>query len=271
MSLGLLASMAAPVSAADLQGAPVYKAAAAVPVYDWSGFYVGGSVGGRWDSSDWTTTGLSSQNGPPRPLDNPARLSQGSARIGLHAGVNWQISPRWVTGIEGDIAWADSKARNNGMPGTRFPADDPGGDVASVRDRWDASLRARLGYLVTPGALLYATGGIAWLNQEAGYTCGPNSPWCSGSNINTLRTDTVSRTSLGWTVGGGLEWMLGGNWLLRGEYRYSEYERWHGALMTTGGAAIGSDDVAFDIKTRTHTALIGLSYKFGSPTVVAKY
>src|SRR5262245_50705048 len=52
-------------SAADLASRPYTKApVVAAPVYDWSGFYIGGSIGGRWDESTWTTT---TTNIPPIP------------------------------------------------------------------------------------------------------------------------------------------------------------------------------------------------------------
>src|SRR5580700_8416371 len=47
-----------PAMAADLDvGAPTYKAARPVMrTYDWTGFYVGGNVGGHWGSDKITTT-----------------------------------------------------------------------------------------------------------------------------------------------------------------------------------------------------------------------
>ncbi len=43
--------------AADLRAkAPVYKAPAPVVVSNWTGFYAGFGVGGRWMENDWTTT-----------------------------------------------------------------------------------------------------------------------------------------------------------------------------------------------------------------------
>ncbi len=58
---GLAASYAVAASGADL--APrEYKAAppvaAPVPLYDWSGFYVGGNVGGAWTDSASTNRAL---------------------------------------------------------------------------------------------------------------------------------------------------------------------------------------------------------------------
>jgi outer membrane immunogenic protein len=50
-------------------------------------------------------------------------------------------------------------------------------------------------------------------------TCNGNtSPACLFSH-----SQTQSAWLPGWTVGGGLEWKLLQNWLLRGEYRYSDY------------------------------------------------
>ena len=43
----------------------------------------------------------------------------------------------------------------------------------TVRTGWDASLRGRLGVLVTPGLLLYGTGGAAWIDTEITSSCGP--------------------------------------------------------------------------------------------------
>src|ERR1019366_9752704 len=83
-------------------------------------------------------------------------------RAGAYAGYDWQVAD-WVLGLEADLAWADSSASAAGIPGCAvlctlgFPG--PGIDVASVRMGWDASARARLGYLMAPDLLAYATGG----------------------------------------------------------------------------------------------------------------
>src|SRR2546430_10505949 len=48
-----LIALAGPATAADMR-LPVYKAAPIVPVWSWSGCYVGGHAGGLWaKSKDW--------------------------------------------------------------------------------------------------------------------------------------------------------------------------------------------------------------------------
>ncbi len=82
-------------------------------------------------------------------------------------------------------------------------------------------------------------------------------------NFNT--TQSASKTMTGWTVGGGLEYMLTSNWLIRGEYRYADNRSWSAMFFPAGPAA---PDVVFaDFKTRTHTGLFGVAYKLGGPVV----
>src|SRR6185437_7604937 len=82
----------------------------------------------------------------------------------------------------------------------------------SVETRWDASARARLGYLVMPNVLIYATGGAAWLDVKTTSNCdtGPIGG-CQHGGL-TPAVISQSKTLTGWTIGGGLEAMLTRNW-----------------------------------------------------------
>lgn len=87
-----------------------------------------------------------------------------AARIGGYLGVNWQFASSWVAGIEGDLGWADNKKAANPHPGTAglfFGAPLVGLPAGSVKDTWDGSVRARLGYLVAPSTMLYGSAGVA--------------------------------------------------------------------------------------------------------------
>ena len=241
-SLVVAAVLASPgfAFAADVAPRAYTKAPIADPVYDWSGLYVGASVGGRWDESVWTTTSLGFPGAPAQiPAaagNNPMNFKSASGRYGGYLGYNWQFAPRWVVGIEGDYAWANNKSQFIGsIPGTAVPNAFITGDNVTRKDKWDAGVRARLGYLVTPTTLLFGTAGASWMATESTVACGTPQLWCTGTNNTTQRVDTVRKTVVGWSVGGGIEWMLAANWLLRGEYRYTSYEGLNGRFLA--GAA----------------------------------
>jgi outer membrane immunogenic protein len=175
-----------------------------------------------------------------------------------------------VVGVEGDFAWANNSATNVGIPGAEFQAPGtPGGDTSTVKETWDAGIRARLGYLITPSVMVFGTGGVAWTHAEASAHCGSPSFWCLPEDFNL--TSTATKTMTGWSVGGGLEYMIAPNWMLRGEYRYTDYGTFNYVLFPgLPAGAPGADSLSATSKLHTSTALFGVAYKFGGP-VVAKY
>jgi outer membrane immunogenic protein len=249
----LAAMLDVSASAADMPvKAPVLRTA----VYDWTGFYAGVSLGGRWSESDWTTTAADFiQPAQLVPASANANYDAGMFRVGAYAGYNIQFQNRWVAGIEGDFAWGDEKRTRSGIPGTFFPGFGAP-DTSSMRLTWDGSIRGRLGVLITPAMLLYATGGVAAQHIEVGANCdGVVGPWCLAGS----KSETFSTTEWGWTVGGGLEAALAPNGLLRAEYRYADY----GSFNHTYFGVTPIDAVVASFDVRTHTALVGLAYKFG--------
>ncbi len=245
----------------------------------WAGFYLGAGVGFR--SSDTQAEVTSAINhfpgasfdlladqgcsvGLPCALGDP--FNGTAFRVAPYLGYNWQIGPNWVAGLEADFGFADQTTTRQGAD---YPAPSVLGggapDSFAVKTGWDASVRARAGVLVDPAVLLYLTGGPAWLHVESTSNCsmamfGSCAPDFGPSVI------TDSTTKLGFTVGGGIEAMLWANWVLRGEYRYSDF----GTIGNTDdrfcSAACGAPFTAvvtYDVKLRTHTATFGLAYKFG--------
>jgi outer membrane immunogenic protein len=264
-------------SASDLpRKAPAYMPPP-LPVFSWTGFYVGAALGAKWERDEWTATSLADSNvgGVRSPIDSssPRNYDSTAARFGGFLGYNWQFAPQWVAGIEGDWAYANATTSSGGFPGCTnavctigFGAAPnglvAGGDLTSVKTRWDASVRGRLGILATPDLLLYGTGGIAWQNVKVSGACGPwqNSFYCNGAPQPVPSAVTQTDTLTGWTVGAGAEWHAWGNWLVRGEYRYANFGT--SSYVFPFGTTVTNNTYRFDLKNETHIATFGLAYKF---------
>jgi outer membrane immunogenic protein len=255
--------------AADLPPAPIYtKAPAPVVADNWTGFYLGGSIGGRWSDPTWTTTCVSF---PCFPLThflafatgNPnASFEESTVRLGGYFGYNLQLSPLWVAGLEGDFAYGNASHTMAGVPGLFTPILPPMGATSSIKEGWDGSVRARLGFLVTPAVLVYGTGGAAWQRTEASVNCTATDPGCTG----IAEQETYSRTMAGWTIGGGVEGMLWGNWLVRLEYRYSDYgtlQHIFFANTPVPPPMTSLAEIAMSAPIATNMVTVGLAYKFG--------
>jgi outer membrane immunogenic protein len=285
-SIAILAlAMPLAAQAADLPAAPVYKAPVYVPPpSDWTGFYIGGDIGGRWSNSTWSTTCL--ETGQPgtacttAPADalirfatnNPTTFNSTSFKGGGYAGYNWQVNPVWVVGVEGDWQWANNSTTVSGIPGAEnlTVIGAPGLDTSTVKQTWDASARGRVGYLVAPSWMVFGTGGVAFTNVQASAHCGTLFPvgWC-GQAANIGRTDTASLDRVGWTAGAGVEGMIAPNWLARIEYRYANYGNNMSFTMLQGPAS-NIDAISGNLKLQDQSVTVGIAYKFGGP-VVARY
>jgi len=200
-------------TAADV--APYYRAPPVLSYYNWNGFYIGANVGGAWSNNDalWGPLPSSAVFGI---LPIAGNTGSSSAIGGFQAGYNWQFAPTWVVGLEGDWSWAKTGGGFD-QPWVTSPGllPVPGSftTMGSTLD-WVSSLRARLGYLVLTNLMAYATAGGAW--GKIDYTASNFGPTVPPYATSTVFSDTQG----GWVAGGGLEWMITNNWLLRGEYLY---------------------------------------------------
>jgi outer membrane immunogenic protein len=140
----------APALAADLGARPYGRAPAyAAPLYNWTGFYIGGHVGGAFSGSN-SFNGLVLSNDDARFLG------------GVQAGADYQFAGNWVAGIEGQYSWLGSN-----HIGAIFPA----GFVYTNNQRGLGSVTGRIGYSWGP-ALFYAKGGYAYSDNRETLTFG---------------------------------------------------------------------------------------------------
>jgi outer membrane immunogenic protein len=272
----LALTISTPLFAADMpvKAPPLTPTAA---VYDWTGVYIGGEVGGKWTTDKWTTTCVDAGGAPLGSCGSPLSLiafpgapdataansfKTSGVRAGVYTGLNIQVSPSWVVGIEGDWAGYKQSSTVAGILGCATAACTGGalvpfnlsGDFTSVKFGDDYSVRLRAGYLVMPSVLVYGTGGVAFQRLSTTLACnGATSPACLFNH-----SETQSNTLVGYTVGGGLEWMIARNWLLRGEYRYSNF----GNQKSTFFGNSGDLEVSTNQKVSTQIATGGIAYFF---------
>src|SRR4029078_7062994 len=163
------------------------------PVFSWTGFYIGGNLGGAWARGSVN--------------DSLFGLSASSDRSGFigggQVGVNYQFS-NIVLGAEWDFDWTSLDATGNGrfVPGV-------GTLQGSANTRWISTLAARFGVVLNNGVLLYGKAGGAWGGNHATIT-----------NLNNGASISASNTNSGWVVGGGVEWAIAGNWSAKLEYDF---------------------------------------------------
>jgi opacity protein-like surface antigen len=129
---------------------------------------------------------------------------------GIQGGYNWQ-SGTLLAGFEVDFEYFRSAGSQNIV----FPTPNGPGFTStlnkSVSTDWLLTARPRVG-VVSNNWLFYATGGLAVTQLKAS--------WVYSDTAMEASNASVSSTQLGWTVGGGIETALPGNWLLGAEYLY---------------------------------------------------
>jgi opacity protein-like surface antigen len=251
--------------------APV-KAVAYIPATNWTGFYVGGFLGGVYGNTDIRFVG------DPNNAGNNPRTA--GALGGFQLGYNYQMANQWVLGIEGDVGAAN-------MHGARTCGADSGKDAfgnvvrftpaflnCEATANWMATLAGRLG--VSFGRTLYfVKGGGAITDDNVNVKCifGPlnnTAPFGVplGPCLNPAAVVTngfgTSGTRTGWLVGFGTEFDLGKNWSAKAEYDFIDFGS-RTATATDGTTVLRDSGTLSQVK-------IGLNYRFSGPTaVVAKY
>jgi outer membrane immunogenic protein len=252
-------------SAADMNVKAAYVAPAPVPT--WTGFYIGVHGGAGWQSApSWSAV---NPNFPavgfaPQTLTG----SPGMGAVGgLQLGYNYQFSPAWVVGVEGDFSWTslgDNRTTRTGTPASIAGGLPPPVTVSmSENTEWLASARGRIGFTGwLNNTLLFATGGVAWTGREY------NAATFDTLNGNAHQLATSNTTKSGWVVGGGAEWQATTNILLRAEYLYYNF---NGSFT---GNAIGTNVAGVPLANQplpstftfnsynVQVARIAVSYKF---------
>jgi high affinity Mn2+ porin len=193
----------------------------------WSGFYVGGHVG----------YGIGSLGSGTHPvLDEGEFLPSTITGLlgGYQAGYNFRLPNNVIFGFETDVSFTSAidKSATGDAP---FHA----------RLDYFATARGRLGYAIDHRLLPYVMGGLAW-GQTDILMNAPND------------TSSRSTTQLGWTIGAGMEYALGGPWTARAEYD-----------LTRLGDVTYAVPPGLVVDPVIHTFKFGMNYNFDEPTAAS--
>lgn len=202
--------------------------------FTWTGGYVGVQAGYVWGEGDVSATLVSPNVFFPDYSSDP---KPDGFLGGFYAGYNQQLSNNVVLGAEADVFWSNADGEDI-VDVVGFPVIP--NDRWEQEIRWGGAVRARLGYAMDR-LMPYLAAGVAFARVD-----------------NTERFDDAvlqefSETHVGWTIGGGAEYAVTDNILLRAEYRYSDYGTENYII---------NDTFSEDTELTTHDVRLGLAYKF---------
>lgn len=188
--------------AADLPSSRVPDAPTSLPIFSWTGLYVGGQLGYGFGNDTATPTGIA-----------PNGIKPSGVLGGGHIGYAYQTGGNFVVGLEGSIDGSSASSSSPAFLGSY-----------SVKSPIQGSIRGRAGFAVDR-ALFYATGGVAFATFNDSYATG----------------DSSSANRAGFTVGGGVEYAISDRWSVRGEYRFSNF-RTFTDMLANAPTSVGHKD-----------------------------
>ena len=155
-AIAVIVSIGMPALAADMAVKAPPPAAPVAPVVNWTGFYVGGNLGGVAEHASGTSDFLDTCSAGCFPFGgfptNPQSNSFSSTRLlgGVQAGYNWQFNPQWLVGVEGDWDWTNtgySFCRQTNQLSAPCFNKGFGFENFSSKTDWLATARGRLGFV----------------------------------------------------------------------------------------------------------------------------
>jgi outer membrane immunogenic protein len=242
--------------------APYLKAPA--PTYNWTGCYVGGTVGlstngggSRAYDPRNIATGTGYNGGGPIPIEYGTNFTGGGT-----LGCNYQFAGTpLVIGAEGEYGYLHM---NSSFPWPGSPGNDT--TFSGTIGNWYGLAAGRIG-LVNDRVMFYAKGGAVWSQVSSAVNDNCTTGLCGGFTVNA--TGNLNLT--GWAAGGGIEWAAFGNWSVKFEALYLDFDKTY-SVCGPGTTPAPATFCSMHNLGGVMTAKLGLNYKFdwGAP-VVAKY
>ncbi|WP_375634569.1 MULTISPECIES: outer membrane protein [unclassified Bartonella] len=257
---------------------------AAAPSFSWTGFYLGGQVGNFSSKTKVTIPGEDKELFKKDNTPSPSGFMGG-----IYAGSNVDLGNGLILGVETDAVWADreesktareltlteknaadfnaalEKAKVELKGQQQFEKGDKVTEKHSYKEKWSGATRVRIGFAAVDRIMPYIAGGIAYAQvQGIQSVAGKGERAKVEQNADVVENPPVkqnvdltggtwaddTKTMVGFTIGGGVDFAMTDNVLLRAEYRYSDF----------GKKKFANDTREFNYKTNDFR--VGVAYKF---------
>ncbi|AQX19977.1 outer membrane protein [Bartonella sp. WD16.2] len=232
------------------------------PSFSWTGFYFGGQIGGFSSKTalNLNFKGIDSTKLSPIEKDLLPKLSGFIG--GLYAGANFELNNNLVLGVDTDVIWSDKKdtkvIKRSGYKidvGERgLQRQDSVQEAVSsnellekfiisytVKQKWAGATRMRIGFAVDR-IMPYIAGGVAYTQIQDIFSV--------SGEVKKGKIIDETKAMVGYTVGGGIDFAMIDDLILRAEYRFSNF----------GKKKFIKDK--FEIDYKTNDFRVGVSYKF---------
>ncbi|WP_208441292.1 outer membrane protein [Bartonella raoultii] len=264
----------------------VAPAVVTAPSFSWTGFYLGGQIGNFSSKTKVTIPGedkeLFKKDNTPSPSGFMGGIYAGSnvdlgngLILGVETDAVWADRGESKTARESTLTEKDATFFNDALTKAKvelteqqkFIKDDQVTETHSYKEKWSGATRVRIGFAAVDRIMPYVAGGIAYAQVQGIQSVagkgerakveqkadgGEELPEGNKQNVDltggTWADDT--KTMVGFTIGGGVDFAMTDNVLLRAEYRYSDF----------GKKKFANDTREFNYKTNDFR--VGVAYKF---------
>jgi outer membrane immunogenic protein len=245
VAIAAAAYVVAPISA-EADGIPGVVMTDSQYLTDWSGFYIGGKLGGAFSSNiNWTQDAnvFSASPGAAAAPNTPLDFSPNGIAGGFIGGANLQLG-HWIFGAEVSFSGTDLSQKTTSP---FFPAT----DTFSTTLDWLLTVEGRLGYS-WDRVMVFGKGGLAATDATLKVTSA------------RLGTASVTEFVKGWTIGGGIEYAAWNSVILGIEYDYININLSKGGdcPLCDAGLTLDSTPSALGGDAKMSAVMLRASYLF---------
>ncbi|WP_375665382.1 outer membrane protein [Bartonella sp. TT121SHDZB] len=239
----------------------------AAPSFSWTGFYLGGQIGNF--SGKTTANYLKKETGIWNPVEKENLPKLSGFIGGIYAGYNININNGFIIGIDTDVMWSNKKkSKDIPLPKNQteetskslertsytrdsYEEESPALPIEAIRNtlkqKWAGATRVKVGVPIER-MMPYISGGIAYTQLRNTFTAVADSKNEEVDFSEWLHDE--KKTMVGYTFGGGIDFAMTNNIIVRAEYRYSDL----------GKKKFIQDKIELNYKTNDFR--VGVAYKF---------